>query len=507
MWRSPSIPWHDCNQQQRLLLNQAYRDGTLSWKLTGSQQDSYSKLARWKATPNPKWPIYGLDISRRWGKSALLCESSLEDCFQHKSWRVVYVAPTFEMVRKIVLPLMDLLLIDCPPPLRPKWIKSEGKYEFFTGSYIDLIGLDVRPDGARGTGVDMVYLDEAGFFDNLEYLLTSVIQPQMLGRPHARIIAASTPPVTPMHYWSTDVIPTCISNDAHDRKTLDDADQYSEEEIERFYEMMPGGRNGIAARREYGAEHIADDTLMILPEFRDAEKLIVKEWEPPVWRDCYVSMDPGFHDLTAILYAYWDFYEKKLVIEDEDSAPRQNSFEVAQSVKRTELKLWKGLVRRSSGSAEGYKPQPYLRIADNNEPRLLYDLSNDHQLMFAATRKDNLSQQVDAVRVALQRQEIIINPRCKKLIAHCRNGIWKKGKIGRVFEQGGERMGGYTFGHFDFIAALIYLYRNINKGRCPEPKAQRYVAGDLRVKEAPAFRQGSRWMRRGQRFYINTGKV
>lgn len=506
-WKSPSIPWAACTPDQRRLLEEIYRNGDLSWKLTKSQLDSYKKLQAWRELKDAG-RFYGLDISRRWGKSALESCCALEDGFRNKNWRIVYIAPTYEMVTKIVLPLIDMLLVDCPPTLRPKYIKSEKRFQFHTGSHIDLIGLDIRPDGARGTGVDMVYFDEAGFFDNLEYLITSVIQPQMLGRKHARIIAASTPPTTPLHYWSTEYIPAVINIGSHDLKVLDDADQYSDEEIEEFYANMPGGRNGVAARREYRAEHIADSTLVILPEFREAEANIVREFKPPVWRDCYVSMDPGYHDMTGILYGYWDFYERKLVIEDEGAAPRLNSWEVAKEIQRTEKKLWKGLFRRGGQGVEDIKPQPYLRVADGSEPRLLADLSADYQLSFIATQRDNLIQQVDSLRVAIQRGDLVIHPRCRKLIKQCKHGIWKKGRIGKDFARVEETNGRTTgeFGHFDLIAALVYLWRNVHKNRTPEPKAQRFVAGDLLVRGSKESNPNSKWYRKGGRFYINTGK-
>ena len=498
-WRSPSKPWHALTPEQKQLQEALWRVGDISWKLTPSQQQTLRAIAKWERDATRQGRIFCLDSSRRWGKSALLVNRRIGKAMRHQGQRYVYCAPTHEQVRKIVVPLFSLMLQDCPPALQPEWSKSEGTYSFKNGTKVELIGLDIRPDGARGTGVDDVDLDEAGFFDGLEYLLMSVLYPQMLGRPHATIVAASTPPTTPSHYWSETMVPQAIANNAHDIKTLDDADQYTKEEIAEFYAAMPGGRNGIAARREYRAEHIADETLSIVPEFRDVAEHIIKEIEPPTWRDCYVSLDPGFHDLSAVLFGYWHFANQQLVVEDEIAAPRMNSWEIAQQIKRKELELWKGLKRRSGGSVETMKPQPFLRVSDN-DPRLLFDLSNDHGLVFVSTQKDNLVQQVDAVRVAMQKQQILLHPRTRKLQLHLRNAVWKR--AGKVFGRENE------FGHFDLVAALIYMWRNVNKRRNPAPDVERVVAGDLRVRGHQPGVPHSKWARKPgtHSFVLKTGR-
>ncbi len=503
-WRSPSKPWHACSVEQQAMLEALWRVGDIGWKLTPSQQGVLRKIEAWERRTD-RGRIYALDISRRWGKSALLVTRRIGKAMRNKGHRYVYCAPTHDQVRDIVLPLFAMVLQDCPPPLLPEWVKSDGIWQFKNGSVIKLVGLDKRPDGARGTGVDGIDLDEAGFFDNLEYLVNSVSYPQMLGRPHATIVAASTPPTTPAHYWSETMVPKAISEGAHDLKVLDDADQYSKEEIQEFYDAMPGGRNGVAARREYRAEHIADESLTILPEYRDVEKDIVKEVPPPTWRDCYVALDPGFHDLSAVLFGYWDFVEQRLVVEDELAAPRLNSLELARSIKAKEAQLWKGLKRRAGQGHAGLKDQPYLRVSDN-EPRLLYDLQSDHGLTFVATQKDKLTQQVDAVRVAMQQEKILIHPRCVKLQRHCRQGVWRKSTVwketGRQFAREGE------FGHFDLIAALVYLFRNVNRRRNPAPALERVVMGDLHLKDTHVpDRPKSRWGREGHRYFVRTGKV
>lgn len=503
-WINKVLPWAQATITQRQLLDAAWRQGELAFQLTPSQRSVHSQIKKWRETG--KGRVFALDSGRRWGKSVLLCTIALEEAMRHAGRRIVYLAPTYDMVKKITLPLFAQLLQTCPPNLRPTHVKSENSYVFANGSRIELIGLDTRPDGARGTGVDLVLPDEAAFFDNLEYLVISILFPQMLGRPHARLIAASTPPVTPMHYWSTTMVPEAAANDAHSRRTLDDADQYSREEVEFFYSQMPGGRDGVAARREYRAEHIADETLQIVPEFPKVEKDIVRAVEPPAWRDCYVSLDPGFHDMSAVLFGYWHFHEQKLVIEDEIAAARMNSRDLASAIKDKEAALWKDVRRRgSNGEYTSSKAQPFLRVSDN-DPRLLADLAMDHKLAFVPTVKSDLDKHVNQVRVAIQTGAILIHPRCKKLCLHLRMGVWKQ--AGKLFaREGGE------LGHFDLIAALTYMWRNIHKRRNPMPVIDRMLMPDIAMPKSRAQNDNGRWQaaregnawRRNKRLYIRTG--
>lgn len=517
-WQCAVPSWPEADREQRVLLDAAWRAGELDFLLSPTQQQVVAKIERWEKKRDFTDRIFALDSARRFGKSFVCVHRGLTKANRRPGARIPYVAPTYKQVKNIVLPVFSELLRSCPPKLRPTWMKSESVFEFPNGARIELIGLDTNPDGARGTGMDDCLLDEAGFFDNLEYMLYDVLYPQMLGRPWACILAASTPSETPMHPWSRDIVPACISKNAHDKRTLDDAVQYSELEIAAFWESMPGGRNGVKARREFGAEHIADDTLSIIPEFREAEAAgMVREVEPPVWRDCYVALDPGFHDMSAVLFGYWNFLEQTLVIEDEIVAPKLNSSELARQIKDKEQKLW-GSVRRR-GSGYDTKPQPYLRISDN-DPRLLADLFLDHKLLFVATQKDSLVSQVDQVRVAVQTGKIIIHPRCKKLVLHMRAGVWKKtpfhhaitGKDQRkMFEREGGEMG-----HFDGIAALVYLWRNIHKRRNPTPQLERFVMDGVPVPPVandngrpPASKwtqEGAKMRRQGNRYFVKTGR-
>ena len=505
-WTSPVIPYGDCSYTRKKELELAWLEGELGHLLTPSQLECNEKMDAWSCSPKRKGRVYVLDSSRRWGKSALLLKRAFEKAIRNRGWRIVYFAPEYKMVQKIILPLAALLAQDCPPGLHgkkngPDYVKGETTFYFKNGSKIELVGLDVNPDAARGTGIDYGFGDEVAFFANLEYLLQSIVMPQMLGRPHARLECASTPPVSPSHYWTQEMVPAAIADDAHDLRTIEQADQYDTDEIVEFV-AAAGGPDHIICQREYYCRHVTDESLAIIPEFRRVEPHVVREVHAiPKWRNCFVSMDPGWADSTAVLFGYWHFDEQICVVEDEICAPQLNSETIAAEIHRIEEKLWGRVpLKGRSGRIER---QPYLRVTDIDH-RLMQDLQTTHKIHFSPTAKDHLEQQVDAVRVAFARGQIVIHPRCRKLILHLRNGVWKqtKNKTKRVFDwEGGD------FGHYDCIAALIYLWRAMDARRKVNPyPVQAYYVNDKDHnpdlgERAPGF---SRWALRGNRFRVST---
>lgn len=489
VWKSPVIVWSQQTVQQRQISALSWKRGDLDYKLTPNQLLTDHKVEAWikRGDLEGEGRVFAIDSSRRFGKSAYLCKKGISFAIKRPGSRIVYCAPTYEEAKKIIIPLMAKMFEDCPPSQAAEWMRSEKTFRFPNGSWIEIVGLDINPDGARGPAVDLVLLDEAGFFDNLMYLLHSVLFPQMLGRDHARIICASTPSKTPGHYWSAELVPECISKGAHDLKTLLDADQYTDREKREFIKACPGGHRGSTCLREYFCCHIIDSEAAIIPEFADVREKVIVEVPEPEWFDGYTVMDPGFNDLAAVLFGYWHFELSKLVIIDEFARPRANSRKVADGIKRIEAEHWGKKVRR--GANYLLRPQPYMRYSDNN-PGLLADMHDEHGLTFSAVQKGSLDKMVDSVRIMMQDEKILIHPRCTKLIAHLDKGVWKTRKTGAVKRPSFDNPGG-EFGHYDLIAALVYMVLMVNQRRNPRPKQAEVVRGDMVVRAEPG--KVSRW--------------
>ncbi len=164
----------------------------------------------------------------------------------------------------------------------------------------------------------------------------------------------------------------------------------------------------------------------------------------------YVGMDLGVKDKTANIYGYYEFLKARLVIEHETemSGAQMNTELLAGQIRAVETDLW------------GEKP-PYRRISDNNNPLLLLDLTSIHGLSFISTGKDQLHAMINELRLFIQAGQLIIHPRCKMLIGCLKFGVWNLKRT--------EFARSSTYGHFDHLAALVYLVRNLLRNTNPIP--------------------------------------
>lgn len=456
--------WEECSAEEQSLLRAVWGAGDLTYKLHDSQlevRDAIREMAPEDASDEEieeraKRRRFALDCSRRWGKSYLCCVVAIEVALRVRGTRIPYAAAYGDDVVEIIEPLMEEIVADAPPEYRPRHMPSKHAWVFPNGSRIVMAGVDKNPNKLRGRGFDFGVVDEAAFIDRLEYFLRSVMTPQMQGRPHARMLLASTPPVTPMHAWTTKYVPEAKSIGAYALRTIEDNPLLSKSEIEEYI-AEAGGRESVECRREYFAEHIADLEAAIVPEFRAAkaaEPSCVREVERPEFFDCYVGMDPGQVDLWATLFAYYHFPLAAVVVEDELVVNRKTTSYLAEQIRSKESALW------------GQRP-PVLRVSDT-ALQTICDLQNDHGLTFIPTAKDDAVAAINNARRWVQRGRVIIHPRCRTLISHLEHGVWNDRRTDF------ERVEGH--GHFDCIHALVYLLRNVDERRNPFPSIHPSVA-------------------------------
>ncbi len=195
----------------------------------------------------------------------------------------------------------------------------------------------------------------------------------------------------------------------------------------------------------------------VVPEFITVEQDIVKTWERPLHYDGYVSMDIGFTDLTGVIFGYYDFVNAKLIISNELvlSGTQMLTDNLAALVAQKEEESFPTKI-------VGVKQDPYKRVADNNNPILLQDLSVKHGLTFMPTDKDNFEAALNNMRILIKTKKIIIDPKCVTLIRHLKGAIWNKQR--NNFKRDPNN------GHYDLVSSLIYLCRNVDFSRNPYPK-------------------------------------
>ena len=388
--------------------------------------------------------IFVAEISRRWGKSVLACVLCNEVCINKPRAIVKYAAPTGDMAREIVVPIMRMLHEDAPADVKPVYNKTEMTWTYPNGSRIRLVGCDNgHADRLRGAALDFGVVDEAGFMADLAYVVKSILLPQAM-TTGGRLFIVSSPARTPAHEFTS----YCELAEAEGRfahRTVYDAPHLSAAVIAEFMAEC-GGEDTTDWKREYLAQRVVDESIAVLPEFMRHLATIVGELERPPFFHALTSIDAGFEDLTAALFGYHDFMRDALVIEDELVFHRANSGTIAPAILAKEQELWGG-------------KEPQVRVMDA-DAIVRADMSTMHGLHCRLPRKDDKSAQVNALRVALPKH-VIVHPRCKALIAHCKGAVWNKQRTSFERAEG--------MGHYDFVDALVYMWRHTDRQANPYP--------------------------------------
>jgi hypothetical protein len=301
------------------------------------------------------------------------------------------------------------------------------------------------------------------------------LHPQTLTTNGIGIISSSSP-ISPAHPF-VDYINQAKAKGGYAKKTIYDNTSLSRKTIHEF--KSEAQLEGVGTwEREYLCELIIDENKAIVPEFFKNKQAIVKESiQRPTHFDVYEAADLGVVHNTHVLFAYWDFERAKVVVEDELVFNRKTTKFLADGIKQKEIDL-------------GYK-QIHKRVSDTDQ-QVIIDLNEEHGLNFIGTLKDNLIAQVNAIRLAFNRGEIEISDKCQVLIRDLEGGIWNKQKT--KFEEIDDGS------HCDGIAALVYLYRNIEKSKNPFPVVYdkdwhyNHTLEDNQEKEvfAQAFRRSNR---------------
>lgn len=401
-----------------------------------------------KAFRSIKGQLFVGNCARQFGKSFWAVTLAIEAAYANPKQQIRYGAAFQTDLVEFIIPAFDKVLEDCPEGIQPTFLRGRNTYVFPNGSRIKLVGVDKNPNGLRGNSLDLVILDECGFIEKLEYIYKSVLIPATTHRPNCKIIMISTPPSTPAHPF-VDFVERAIAENCYAEFNIYQNPLIGPDTIQRLIRES-GGEASTTWRREYLTEIVTDEDLQIIPEWNDK---YVFEVEKDRYYDLYhkyVGMDLGVKDKTASIFGYYEFLKARLVIEDER--------EMSGAMMNTEL--LKGQILAIEGELWGEKP-PFRRIADNNNPLLLLDLSSIHNMTFISTGKDQLHAMINELRLFVQAGQLVVHPRCRMLTGCLKFGVWNQKRT--------EFSRSSTYGHFDHLAALVYLVRNLLRNSNPIP--------------------------------------
>ena len=437
------------DEQREEALDKAWGGGFLQWLLRPVQEKIYKTI---RESKNVKKVI---NASRRLGKTHTLSSLAIETGRRTPGGQVHFGFPSQKALKKIVRPIFKDILRTCPARYKPIYIASEQAYYFNDrDSFIHLSGLNQgHADSLRGPKSHRSIVDEAGYVDDLDYAVKDILTPQLL-TTGGDLILSSTPPPTPAHDFAE------YAHQAKDNGTYSEFDIYQSgykpEIIEKF-KKEAGGENASTWKREYLCQFVIDEELAIIPEFLEDQHAL--PWErTDLWKfyTCYEAMDIGVRDFTVVLFGYYDFLKAKIFVEDElvMNGPQMTSDLLVRAIRDKEKALF-------GGKVEGQ----IRRVADDNNLILIQDLGYLHKLPFTPTTKDNLDAMVNELRVLVSGGRLNVHPRCKHTIGCLKYGVWS-GKQNKKREFARSKV----YGHYDGLAALVYLVRNVDQTSNPIPR-------------------------------------
>lgn len=441
-----------------------WRAGDLSWKLKPSQHKLYEALI------DQDEIVTTATITRRGGKSFTALVTEIELCIQNPLIICKHACPTQKMVKEMIFPQLRIIFHDAPPEfdLDKMWNASEGKLHFPNGSFISIAGTDGNnADNLRGTYCHFAVCDEAGFMDNLEYVVRQILRPQLLTTGGKMCLISTPNPRVVNHEFHTKFVFPAEALGKLIKFTIFENDLLTPEQIQQEIDSYPRGIDDPAFRVEYLVEVPRSSETSVVPEFYEMKKDIVfktGEVEVPEYCDWYVSGDIGVKDLTVFIFGYYDFLNAQLVILDEwvKNGMDLTTTSIAAGIQEKETTWFKGI--------NGTQETPKKRVMDN-DLKLINDLRILHGLKFTATKKDNKIAQVNNLRVFIQEGRLKIHERCVHLIYHMENAQWKTSEKGvKEFLHLDDSIDGkIKGGHADGLDTIVYMVRNLDQNSNPFP--------------------------------------
>lgn len=389
---------------------------------------------------------------------------AIAKCLDKPSSRVLFLAPFAKDASEIATDVAEIVLRDCPVPIKPEFKSQTKELHFKNGSVIRFKGVNgEHAQFLRGAAADLIILDECGIMDDLKHVVSDICMPMLL-TTNGHLLLCSTPARSPGHESYT-IFEDLAGRGATSVFTIRDAPHFSDA-IKCEYLLESGeAADDVAAilagtkqpktttvRREYFCEWVTDADTAVLPEFTaEVKESVTKVRTRPPYFTPYVSMDPGFNDRTGILFGYYDFRDGILHIEDEKLLHRAGTPQIAEAVHEAEVRLW------------GSYTQP-RRVSDI-DLRLIADLFQLHGLQFSRARKEDSLGAINLLRTMIGERAITIDPRCVHLLRQMTNATWDR--KAKDFDRNDRD------GHYDLLAALKYMCRFIDRHTNPYPVGSR----------------------------------
>lgn len=428
-------------------INKSWATGNLRYKCFEDQLEIYDKN---KAAIQNHTQLFCNNIHRQRGKTHVTSILAIEVALTKNKANIQFYAPTKSDLKDRVFKCFDKILEDCPEDLKPKFKTQDQSYLFpSTRSTITFHGVNSdRADQIRGGAIDLAIIDEAGFIDELDYLISSVVLPAFSHTDGSALIT-STPPDSAAHPY-IDVVKECRARGNYLHLTILDSSRTTPAKLAKTKAGYPGGALNVEFRREHMAELVTNTEYAILKSWKNDFVLLEKQLDENTWTRTYktkyydwyhklISIDYGVGDATAVNFYVFD-YENALLIQEDElwlQGPTLTTKLLADEIEKKKQELW--------GDAK------VTRITcDSHDKFLTQTLNLVHNILAIPVRKSTKQAMVNATNLLLGQEQFRVHPCCKMSILCYQDGVWERDRIGVEFARS------KYLAHFDSIDSLIY---------------------------------------------------
>lgn len=405
----------------------------------------------------------GLFCSRKVGKTFLTVLDAVEFGWNNPDSIIRYVLPELKQAREVVLPIVNEFRSFLPPEMMPHVKLSELKLILPNGAVIALGGAKKEnAESNRGPIAHRIYRDECASWEeepHYSYITKSILLPQMT-TTGGMLIDMTTPSKSPTHPWIQEDYVKLRQQGHLVSFDIDENPLLTLDQIEAIVERY-GGRDSPDFRREYKLELITDQSLVVVPEFKNERHVIKSSQyfnEDPArqnWLLGCISADYGITDNTGILSAVYVASENQVVITAEKMFNQE-----PVSVLADEIDMAKNAIRERF-----HIPKDNIKVTVDCFEQAGITLRRDFNTVYQRPVKRKLVDNVGYLRLQINEGRVLIDESCVNLIRQLTEGMWKE-STAKEDTRDFERTS--THGHLDLLHALVYLVRMVPWGRMPQ---------------------------------------
>ena len=458
-------------EAQSRYIAEMWEKGQLSYKFKNRPLLARIRSA-WRVSQRTSRKFY-MECARRTGKSSLGLLLLTERAIRFPGTDHLYVAPVKNKLDLYIDPIYRDLFEDCPNDSQPVFKRAKAVIEFPNGSRIILVGSnrETYESAIRSFRLKTIFIDEAREIDDFQDMMDSAALPAVFDSD-GYILISSTPGKTLDHILK-DVGQTLKLANAYFHNTIHDVgyppERISEFEKETCKRNCTGSqKHSPAWLREYLAEWVRDESVLIIPEF-DIRRHVMTPAKDALLYPFYFkfeAMDQGGVHKTVVLFAYFRWGKTPSLVIDGEEVFTGTDVRVDIMAKR---------IREREAKCKFDKV--FRRTADVNDRIAVSSLNSMYGFDFTPVVKmygqnvsgdKGLKAMVGEARTWFVGDPavIAINPACTELIGALQNCVWT---------DHGTFATSKNYGHADVIAALVYLVRNI-PSQCPFPAGYQYNA-------------------------------